>query len=168
MFGHKQRKTAKWCQKLVQNHIQTAKKTDLKQQTSNVQNNSITMAAGGVNRGASCMFALFIASLRLVLMGISLIKNRHHLTSSPLTATKGRRQHYGRINNANLFPSSSTVATGDIVCQPLSSASFFHAWTESGWWWWEGGSNLPLTLSKVLLLGEARRAQISFLGELVS
>lgn len=34
------------------------------------------------------MFALFMDSLRLVLMGINLAKNRHHLTGSPLTATE--------------------------------------------------------------------------------
>lgn len=38
------------------------------------------MAAKGVNRGASRVLALFIDSLRLVLMGISRVNIGHYLT----------------------------------------------------------------------------------------
>lgn len=142
--------------KLVQNHIPTAKKTELKQQTTNVQNNSITTAAGGVNRGASCMFALFIDSL-------SPIKNRHHLTGSPLTATEGEETTL-RTDKQCKFISFLLHCGHRRHCVPAFPLLPPSMPGQSR----VGGGVLLLTLSKVLLLGEPRRARISFPGELVS
>lgn len=81
------------------------------------------------------MFALFIESLGLVLEEMGPVKHKHNLSGSPATATKAGEATLRRDQQCQFFfpPSSTATAAGDIVPQQLSSASSFHAWTESGW-----------------------------------
>lgn len=112
-------------------------------------------ARGSINELVS---ALLIDLFRQVLKEISPV-NKHNIFGLLVAGTKGGEASLWRGNNADSVP-YLTALKSDNVCQPRCSwmvdfLCFLIPRQSEGW------SNL-LTLSKVLLLGQTRGAQISF------